>query len=197
MKKIFTLIAVLAAFTASARDLTFFLKDTPIETGSTIEFSDFEITDYGTYREVKMAPELYVKSDIFTNKVKVVAECTSGQVIQMCAGGACAAGATVTKENVTVRANEKLPLVFDYITELDPGQAIPKVTVKFTAQDGTYTQTNKSFTIVMAEKTGVGAVVADNAPVEYFTLQGVRVDNPGQGLYIRRQGNKVSKIVKY
>lgn len=43
---------------------------------------------------------------------------------------------------------------------------------------------------------GVEGVAADNdndATVEYFNLQGVRVDNPGHGIYIRRQGNKVSK----
>lgn len=34
-----------------------------------------------------------------------------------------------------------------------------------------------------------------NAPAEYFNLQGVRVENPGQGLYIKRQGNKVSKVI--
>ena len=33
-----------------------------------------------------------------------------------------------------------------------------------------------------------------DAPVEYFNLQGVRVQNPGQGLYIRRQGNRVEKV---
>ncbi len=33
-----------------------------------------------------------------------------------------------------------------------------------------------------------------DAPVEYFNLQGVRVDNPQSGLYIRRQGNSVTKV---
>ena len=44
--------------------------------------------------------------------------------------------------------------------------------------------------------TGVGSVVVDdaNAPVEYYNLQGVRVENPANGLYIRRQGNNVSKV---
>ncbi len=35
----------------------------------------------------------------------------------------------------------------------------------------------------------------ENAPVEYFNLQGVRVANPENGFYIRRQGNKVEKVV--
>lgn len=36
---------------------------------------------------------------------------------------------------------------------------------------------------------------AENAPVEYFNLQGVRVANPENGLYLRRQGNKVTKVI--
>ena len=35
----------------------------------------------------------------------------------------------------------------------------------------------------------------DNAPVEYYNLQGVRVINPQSGLYIRRQGNNASKVL--
>jgi hypothetical protein len=48
-----------------------------------------------------------------------------------------------------------------------------------------------------AAESGVGNVVVDseNAPVEYFNLQGVRVANPTQGLFIKRQGNKVQKVV--
>jgi hypothetical protein len=43
---------------------------------------------------------------------------------------------------------------------------------------------------------GIEGVAADsqNAPVEYYTLQGVRVNNPGTGLYIRRQGTKIEKV---
>lgn len=38
-------------------------------------------------------------------------------------------------------------------------------------------------------------VVDENAPVEYYNLQGVRVENPAKGLYIRKQGNKVTKVI--
>lgn len=38
-------------------------------------------------------------------------------------------------------------------------------------------------------------VAADeNAPVEYFNLQGVRVTNPSNGVYIKRQGTTVTKV---
>ncbi len=41
----------------------------------------------------------------------------------------------------------------------------------------------------------VSAIEAENAPAEYFNLQGVRVANPENGLYIVRQGSKVTKQV--
>ena len=47
-------------------------------------------------------------------------------------------------------------------------------------------------------ETAIGDIVPDrdnSAPVEYYNLQGVRVVNPTSGVYIRRQGNTVTKIV--
>lgn len=42
----------------------------------------------------------------------------------------------------------------------------------------------------------VNEIAADeNAPVEYYNLQGVRVANPANGLFIVKQGNKVSKRI--
>ena len=34
-----------------------------------------------------------------------------------------------------------------------------------------------------------------NAPVEYYNLQGIRVANPENGIFIRRQGNKATKVL--
>lgn len=46
------------------------------------------------------------------------------------------------------------------------------------------------------ESAGVSNIaVENNAAREYFNLQGVRVANPENGLYIVRQGNKVSKVL--
>ncbi len=44
---------------------------------------------------------------------------------------------------------------------------------------------------------GIGSIDTDNAdaPVEYYNLQGIRVDNPENGVYIRRQGNTVTKVL--
>lgn len=37
--------------------------------------------------------------------------------------------------------------------------------------------------------------VEDNGVAEYYNLQGVRVSNPSKGLYIKKQGDKASKIL--
>ena len=66
-----------------------------------------------------------------------------------------------------------------------------------------YDVTNKSqvwgkqvkFTLV-ADKSGVENIEAeDNAPVEYYNLQGVKVVNPENGIFIKKQGNKVTKVI--
>ena len=47
-----------------------------------------------------------------------------------------------------------------------------------------------------SEITMIADVTADeNAPVEFYNLQGVRVENPSNGIFIRRQGNNVSKVL--
>lgn len=45
---------------------------------------------------------------------------------------------------------------------------------------------------------GVESIEQDdnNAPVVYYNLQGVRVENPQHGLYIIVQGNKVTKVIR-
>lgn len=47
------------------------------------------------------------------------------------------------------------------------------------------------------ETTGIEGIAADNAeaPVEYYNLQGVKVENPANGIFIRRQGNTVAKVL--
>lgn len=44
--------------------------------------------------------------------------------------------------------------------------------------------------------TGVDEIEVDaDAPVEYYNIQGIRVENPENGVFIRRQGNNVSKVI--
>lgn len=56
--------------------------------------------------------------------------------------------------------------------------------------------TNDTKTFTVGDSSAITDIDADSAehPVEYFNLQGVRVENPSNGLFIRRQGNKVEKV---
>lgn len=65
----------------------------------------------------------------------------------------------------------------------------------------TFTATDKpKFTSITVKYGLVDSGIADieaeeNGVVEYFNLQGVRVAEPANGLYIRRAGNKVEKVI--
>ncbi|MDE7437584.1 MAG: hypothetical protein K2M93_03780 [Muribaculaceae bacterium] len=50
--------------------------------------------------------------------------------------------------------------------------------------------------LVLMVGTGVEEIFGDeDAPVEYFNLQGIKVANPEKGLYIKRQGEKTTKVI--
>lgn len=52
--------------------------------------------------------------------------------------------------------------------------------------------------LVPDNTTGAADLIIDNndCTVEYYNLQGVRVSNPENGIFIRRQGNKTIKVIK-
>ena len=66
---------------------------------------------------------------------------------------------------------------------------------KLVDYNGTKEMNSGNYIVLINGMSGVENVAAENAPVEYFNLQGVRVANPENGLFIRRQGNTVSKVV--
>ena len=63
--------------------------------------------------------------------------------------------------------------------------------------DNSYTTpANEAITVSEGLVTGIESVVKDaNAPAEYFNMQGVKVNAHENGIFIKRQGNKVSKVV--
>ncbi len=69
----------------------------------------------------------------------------------------------------------------------------------FSLAPGTWTLALNPETMVLtvSDDAGVDGVEIDNsnAPVEYFNLQGVKVADPTEGLYIVRRGNTVTKQV--
>ena len=66
----------------------------------------------------------------------------------------------------------------------------------YTEKDGAVSETRKVAVTKTGDTTAIEAIEADTtAPVEYFNLQGIRVANPENGLYIRRQGGKAAKVL--
>lgn len=71
---------------------------------------------------------------------------------------------------------------------------------KFNLQHETLELAEKDGNLVLQKKTGTGIVGIEadgNAPVEYFNLNGVQVkaDNMTPGVYVRRQGKNVTKVM--
>lgn len=56
---------------------------------------------------------------------------------------------------------------------------------------------NVEFTAAPGVGTNVVELIGadENAPVEYYNMQGVRIDKPENGIYVCRQGSKVKKVV--
>lgn len=71
--------------------------------------------------------------------------------------------------------------------------------VKFTVIDENNvkfpTVAGESYFVTFGDDNAVEAINAANRAVEYYNLQGVRVANPQGGIFIVREGNKVSKKV--
>lgn len=73
-----------------------------------------------------------------------------------------------------------------------------KVYVKAAAKSETPVKFASATLVVEEAGSTVGidnVAIDENAPVEYYNLQGVKVANPANGIYVVRQGNKVSKVL--
>ena len=68
-----------------------------------------------------------------------------------------------------------------------------------TIENGTYDITidlvNKTFLATASVPTAIESVEAASAVVEYYNLQGVKVENPEKGVFIKKQGGKTTKVV--
>lgn len=74
-------------------------------------------------------------------------------------------------------------------------ESVPAGTYDITVVVTIYNGAPSLYVTNFTESAGIAGVEADNnAPVEFFNLQGVRVANPENGLYIRRQGSQVTKV---
>ncbi|MDD6832876.1 MAG: carboxypeptidase-like regulatory domain-containing protein [bacterium] len=61
---------------------------------------------------------------------------------------------------------------------------------------GNDAETEWTFTMLSETHTGISDISVDSSTdAEYYTLQGVRVANPNAGIYIRRNGTTVTKVL--
>ena len=54
---------------------------------------------------------------------------------------------------------------------------------------------NMTFLAIDPLTVAIEEIEAENAPVEYYNLQGVKVANPENGIFIKKQGSKTTKVV--
>ena len=54
---------------------------------------------------------------------------------------------------------------------------------------------NMTFLAIDPLTVAIEEVATDNAPIEYYNLQGVKVANPENGILIKKQGSKTTKVV--
>lgn len=79
------------------------------------------------------------------------------------------------------------------LSDYEPGTTI-RVAAKVAFTGGMGVTPICEYTI--PQSVGIDKIDSDeNAPVEYYNLQGIRVEQPQNGIYIRRQGSKVSKVI--
>lgn len=181
MKKFYLLLASLLIAGVANASLTFYIGDKKIEPNTTLTFSDIKKEFVGEWN-VTMAPQLYIESDIFTNRLSITSTCTTGQVIQMCAGGKCEMGESVKKTGITARPDTKIPLEFEFMGTFANETDIPtNISVHFSAQDGVETSTLIEFDLIMNPDGSGLTLVESTRPVRY-TSAGLEYNLTGRAV---------------
>lgn len=167
MKKIYAIIAaaMLTATATQARELRFYLDDQQIAEGSEIEYTSITENEKkpGTI-DVAIAPPLSLWADLKTTSVKLTVTSLSGHEVQCCAGGSCAIGTSIVKENITINTDQKLDLEFEYLDQYEKGTTyeVPTVKVQLDAVDVNNPTSKASFTIIMGKSAGVATIVRND-----------------------------------
>ena len=74
-------------------------------------------------------------------------------------------------------------------------EAATEVVITKTESGNNPTISTMTVYYLVNETVGVNEITNVNAPIEYFNLQGQKVLNPSNGIFIIRQGDKTSKVV--
>lgn len=130
--------------------------------------------------------------------IKVSAK-SNGQTFQYCTGSNCFSltdpdgdGVYTHETNITT-SPETMAVDVNYSGASLPNDIKSEISFVLTDASGS----SVSFKVsVDSSKAGVDNITVDgdNAPKEYYNLQGVKVANPTPGIYVVKTGNKVEKI---
>ncbi|MDE6036706.1 MAG: hypothetical protein K2G05_00375, partial [Duncaniella sp.] len=124
-------------------------------------------------------------------KVEIKLECTSGSKGSIMVQETRNADASPFYRTIRVFTEADLP--FSGELPLNPETRFVKVLQK------SYTSGEFKLTALKisdSDLSGLDVITVDeDAPVEYYNLQGIRVENPAAGLYIKRQGNTTTKVL--
>lgn len=63
-----------------------------------------------------------------------------------------------------------------------------------TTNVGCFFGLEKVYLFTAANDSGINTIETENTPVEFFDFQGRKVANPSNGIFIRKQGNSISKV---
>lgn len=78
----------------------------------------------------------------------------------------------------------------------NPAQAVKYISFVTNTGNNWDNNGNNNYKIAVKTPTAISGTGADaSAPVEYYNLQGIRVENPAGGIFIRRQGSSISKVM--
>lgn len=99
-------------------------------------------------------------------------------------------GVAMSTIQKTYRGDELIDeRVTGFVIEYDPEEGYPLV------KYGDNTKSVYEESVFLDSSAGIDEIVNDEAEVKYFNLQGLEVTNPTNGIYIRRQGSKVTKVL--
>ncbi len=201
MKKIFTLaLGLIAAASASAAITVTANHDENVVAGSTVTAHKTLMQEIGGIQIFEINPELTMVSDVngnFTVTVTLVE--LDGKSPQFCWPDGCqmfSAVGDVRTASANVEAGVAQNLQVDNVM-IYGAVAEQKIYNKLNVSITSSTLDEPfDFTVVLtSEEAGVENIAVDNnnAPKAYFDLSGREVANPANGLYIVRQGSKVTK----
>ena len=213
MKKFYILMAALmTAVCVNAQALQFYVKGEPVENGARIDLTPYFDDESWT---PMYNPVLTMKTTVSGTAVAVTdftkGVCTpaldenweyGGDLsIQFCSiDGQCVLVSPDQKREKSgaVKAGDDVDMQIELTAQIGEQQNFDDLAIdaEFTVSCTVGSESTSVVFYLDKKGAGVNDIAVDaNAPAEYFDLQGRRVANPENGIYIVRQGSKVTKQV--